>query len=102
MVVHYSGEGGKIACGRNNHELGSTSEISRVRCKNCLDSQAYRQGVWFNTFEGQTGTEPVGLDEWANGTMPFAKAAQHSLACYQMEVQATVDRLERALNPLIV
>lgn len=102
MVMHYSGEGGKIACGRNNHNLTGTSEVSCVRCKNCLDSQAYQQGVWFSKFQSQTGTKPMGQEEWVNGTMPFVKAAQLSLASYRMEVQETVDRLERELNPLIV
>ncbi|AZC91311.1 hypothetical protein C4K29_5032 [Pseudomonas chlororaphis subsp. piscium] len=46
--------------------------------------------------------KPMGQEEWVNGTMPFVKAAQLSLASYRMEVQETVDRLERELNPLIV
>ncbi|WMJ00159.1 hypothetical protein RBU55_00985 [Pseudomonas chlororaphis subsp. aurantiaca] len=102
MVTHYTGESGKIACGRNNHYLVSTSEVSGVRCKKCLGSHVYQQGVWFGEFQRHTGTEPMGLEEWAAGTMPFAKAAQHSLTCYRIEVQEMVDRLERQLNPLIL
>lgn len=102
MVIHYSGEIGKIACGRNDHDLVCTSEVSRVRCENCLDSRSYKQGIWFSDFQGQTGTEPKGLNAWADGTMPFVKAAQYSLACYRTEVQERIDLLERHLDPLIV
>ncbi|WP_454835321.1 hypothetical protein [Pseudomonas lini] len=102
MVTHYTGESGKIACGRNNHDLVGTSEVSGVRCKMCLASLAYQRGFWFSEFQSHTGTEPMGLEGWAAGTMPFDKAAQHSLACYRMEVQEMVDRLEHQLNPLIL
>lgn len=100
MVTHYTGKGGKIACGRSNHDLVSTSDVNRVRCKTCLGSQFYQQGVWFGEFQSHTGTEAMGLEEWAAGTMPFTQAAQHSLACYLMEAQEVADRLERALDPL--
>ena len=56
------------------------------------------QGRWFVEFHDNTGTEPMGLKEWAAGTMPFTQAAQYSLACYRMEVQETADRLERELS----
>lgn len=102
MVTHYTYEGGKIACGRNNHELVGTSEVRRVRCKNCLDSDVYQQGIWFSEFQNQTGTEPKRLREWAAGTMPFDMAAQHSLACYRAEIAALAERLERQLDPLII
>lgn len=102
MVTHYTNERGKTACGRNNHHLVSTLEVRRVRCKSCLDSHVYQQGIWFSEFQNQTGTEPKGLREWAIGTMPFDMAAQHSLACYRAETTVLAERLERQLNPLII
>ncbi|WP_116818279.1 hypothetical protein [Pseudomonas savastanoi] len=102
MVMHYSGEGGNIACGRNNHAITNTREVSRVRCRNCLDSQGYQQGLWFSEFQIHTGAEPKGLEEWADGTTPFEKAAQYSLACFRQETQEMVDRLENQLNTLIL
>lgn len=101
MVTHYTGEGGKIACGRNNHDLVSSSGVGGVRCEKCLGSQAYQQGVWFGEFHLQTSTEPLGLEKWVAGTMFFAEAAQYSLTCYPQKAQEMVDHLERQLNTLI-
>ena len=102
MITHYRYESGKSACGRNNHNLTGTSDVKRVRCKNCLDSHGYQQGIWFSEFQNLTGTEPRGLREWAAGTMPFDTAAHHSLASYRAETASLADRLERQLEPLII
>ncbi|MNY44254.1 hypothetical protein D3C86_1792650 [compost metagenome] len=72
--------------------------MKRVNCQKCVGSAKYQQARWFAEFQDNTGTEPMGLEEWVAGTMPFAQAAKHSLACYRMEAEETADRLERELN----
>ncbi|MGE8063772.1 hypothetical protein [Pseudomonas sp. NPDC089569] len=96
MVMHYS-VGDALACGQTNNTV-STPDVKRVTCQKCVGSARYQQARWFVEFQDNTGTEPMGLEEWVTGTMPFAQAAKHSLACYRIEVQETADRLERSLD----
>lgn len=98
--MHYS-PGASLACGQTNN-TNSTNEVKRVTCQKCAGSTIYRQGYWFAAFQDHTGTEPMGLEEWAVGTMPFDKAAQYSLACFRQETQEMIDRLEHQLNPLVL
>lgn len=60
------------------------------------------QQAWFKEFEDSTGGSALGLEDFEDGLMTFAEAAQYSLACYRQEAQATADRLELELNPLIL
>lgn len=60
------------------------------------------QRAWFKEFEDTTGGSALGLEDFEDGLTTFAEAAQHSIAAYRQEAQATADRLERELNPLIL
>lgn len=60
------------------------------------------QRAWFKEFEATTGGDAHGLEDFEDGHMSFAEAAQHSIACYRQEAHETACRLERELNPLIV
>ncbi|MDD1014311.1 hypothetical protein [Pseudomonas rubra] len=102
MVLHYTNRSKEIACGRNNHDLVSTSLNDRVTCKKCRSSKAFQQRSWFNDFQNRTATEPMGLEEWTSGAMTFAQAAQFSLRCFLVEAEEMAQGLERDLQPLIV
>lgn len=65
-------------------------------------SMSDAQRAWFKEFEDSTGGSALGLEDFVDGLTTFAEAAQHSIAAYRQEAQATADRLERELNPLIL
>lgn len=65
-------------------------------------SMTAAQRAWFEDFEACTGGSAHGLEDFEDGHIGFAEAAQHSLACYRMEAHDIANRLERDLNPLIL
>lgn len=60
------------------------------------------QRAWFKEFEDTTGGDAPGLEDFEEGRSTFAEAAKRSLACYRMQADEQADRLERALDPLIL
>ncbi|MNC21646.1 hypothetical protein D3C75_696300 [compost metagenome] len=71
----------------------NTSKTSRI---------TVAQRAWFKEFEDSTGGSALGLEDFEDGLTTFIEAAQHSIAAYRQEAQATADRLEREMNPLII
>lgn len=102
MITHYAPRGGQVACGRNNHDLNSTPQPAGVRCKKCLSSHSFKQGLWFDEFQKRTGTEAIGLEDWSDGTSTFSVAAQYSIDCFLREAEEMAQGLERDLRPLVV
>lgn len=41
MVTHYK-TAGHLACGRHGSNLASTTEFSRVKCRNCRNTDAFK------------------------------------------------------------
>lgn len=41
MVIHYR-IAGHLACGRHGENLTSTSEFARVKCRNCRNTEAFK------------------------------------------------------------
>jgi ArsR family metal-binding transcriptional regulator len=42
MVTHYR-LGGHIACGRHGDNIISTTELGRVKCRNCRNTDAFKE-----------------------------------------------------------
>jgi hypothetical protein len=60
------------------------------------------QRAWFAEFAACTGGDAHGLEDLEAGLTSFAEAAQQSLACFRQESHDIANRLEHALNPLIL
>jgi len=42
MVTHYKNDG-HLACGTHGENLASSAELNRVKCRNCRNTEAYKQ-----------------------------------------------------------
>lgn len=42
MVTHYK-VAGHLACGHHGHNLVSTTELTRVKCRNCRNTEVFKE-----------------------------------------------------------